>query len=142
MSTACVERKITVAKVVEVLEQVAAEEPHRVDPSAEAGLMPRYLNQGRPNCLVAQVLSRLGFSRAVLRALDREYPVGELVHAGAEIAHSRNPALRRLDPAGRALLQFIQERQGLAWGRVTRDALTPSRWFARPARSRRPWLSC
>lgn len=149
MSTAVAERvvsqkKIPVSRVVEVLEEIAAAEPDRVDPRAEDGLLPRYLDKGQPNCLVAKALSRLGFSRGVLRALDREHPTGELVDAGVQVAESRHPALRKLDPTARALLQYVQQQQdrGLAWGRVTREALTPSRWFTRRDRERKPWLSC
>ncbi len=135
-------KKITTETVTRVLAQIVEADPDHVDPRTSDGLMPRYVHRGRPNCLVATVLSRLGFSLGVLRALDEEYPTGELRHAGVQVATSRHPALRRIDPAARALLAHLQRQQdrGWAWGRIVRDALTPARFFAGRDRRERPWL--
>ncbi len=145
MSTAVATKpkKITAAHVVAVLEDLAQAEPDRVDPRAEAGLLPRYLHRGQPNCLVARVLVRLGYPTTLLRALDREFPTGELVHGGVEISSSRHPALRRLDDNAKALLQYVQRKQdrGWAWRKIIKEAITPTRWYARRfEKVDKPWL--
>lgn len=136
-------RRITVDVVRDVLREIAAEEPDRCDARTELESGPRYIHSGHPSCLVARVLYRLGFSAGVLRAMDREYPTGELVEPGARIAESRHPALRKIDPTAKQLLQWVQDKQdqGLAWGVVVRQAFDVSRlsiwaWDRR----RRPWL--
>lgn len=143
-STACVKPKeITAAHVLAVLHDIATAEADRVDPRSEAGLLPRYLHRGQPNCLAARVLARLGYPTSVLRALDREFPTGELVHGGVQIAHSRHPSLRRLDDNARALLQHLQTQQdrGWPWGRIIKQAATRSKWFSRRhEKTRKPWL--
>lgn len=135
-------RTITADTVTQVLAQIVEANPDHVDPRASDGLMPRYVHRGKPNCLVATVLDRLGFSLGVLRALDEEYPTGELRHAGVQVDKSRHPALRRIDPKARALLSYLQRQQdrGWAWGRIVRNALTPARFFNRFDKAERPWL--
>lgn len=140
--TAVRTRKITVEQVRTALERIAATYPNRRD--RRAGVLPaRYIDRGRPNCLAALALQRLGFSMGVLRALDREHPTGDIVHAGVRVNESRHPALRRVDQRALALLDYIQRRQdnGHTWGEVISEALTPTRLLPdRFARRRKPWL--
>ncbi len=135
--------RVTVEEVRELLELIASSDPKHVDESHHDGDLPRYVVDDRPDCLVARVLAELNFSVAVLRQLDNEHPTGELVRAGARVAESRNPALRRIEPAARALLQYVQDRQdrGVAWGKAVRAALTRRIFhLERFDRERRPWL--
>ena len=137
-------RKIGVSQVRAVLEDIAIEHPDRVDRRATDGLPARYAARGGPNCLVAMVLDRLGFSVGILKALDAEHPTGELFRAGGvQVAESRHPALKRIDPTARALLQYVQNQQdrGQRWGRIVRDAFSSNRFFERWERERKPWLS-
>lgn len=139
-------RRITVAAVRVALLAVAAEHPGRADRRVTDGLPARYVDRGRPNCLVALVLARLGFSTGVLRALDAEHPTGELVDAGVRVADSRHPALRKLDPLARQLLQHVQDGQdrGQPWARIVTSAFTPTRIWgplgSRLDRRSKPWL--
>ncbi len=139
-------RKISVGQVQRALEAVAREHPDRVDRRVTDGLPARYIDRGAPNCLVALVLTRLGYSTGVLKALDHEPPVGGICQSqgGVAVAESRHPALRRIDPAARALLDWVQRHQdcGQRWGAIVRDAFkTRPRWHAeRRDRERRPWL--
>lgn len=134
-------RRITVAAVREVLRDLATEFPGRADRRAADGLPARYIDRGQPCCLVALVLTRLGYSVGVLRALDAEHGTGNVI-AGVQIGESRHPALRKVDPLARRLLQHIQYMQdrGCAWDKIISEAFTPSRWFPRQDRERKPWL--
>lgn len=134
--------RITVAHVREVLEKIAAESPDMRDRRAGV-LVPRYIDQGEPGCLVAIVLTRLGFPLSMLRALDREHRTGDIFHAGVRIEESRNPSLRRIDKPARQLLAYVQRNQdrGVRWGAIVRDSfrrppLVPDWWV----RERKPWL--
>ncbi len=136
-------RRITVSVVREALRAVVAEHPGRADRRAVDGLPARYVDKDEPSCLVAKVLAKLGFSLGVLRALDQEHPVGELLQPGVKVAESRHPALRKIDPLARQLLQYIQDCQdrGDRWARIVDTALTPSAWTHRRWEQRRkPWL--
>jgi hypothetical protein len=136
-------RRITVPAVRAVLEEVVAQYPNRIDRRAIDDLPARYIDRGQPNCLVALVLTRLGFSPGVLRALDQEHPTGSLVDAGAKVAESRHPALRKLHTDARLLLQYVQDHQdrGEQWSRIVVDAFKPRTWFTRRFdEARRPWL--
>jgi hypothetical protein len=136
-------KKITVDVVHAALLEVVEEEPERRDRRAEDGLCARYMDQGQPNCLVAKVLLRLGYSTGVLRQLDREFPTGELCHAGVRVVESRHPALRRIEPAALKLLQYVQDQQdrGHEWGAIVGDAFRRNRFFSdRWYRERKPWL--
>ncbi len=134
--------KVSVAEVRAVLEEIAALVPERRDRRAGA-LPPRYVDQGQPNCLVALVLTRFGITLGVLRQLDREHPVGDIVHAGVRVAESRHPALKRFAPAAIDLLDHVQRQQdyGVAWGRIVGVCFTRTRfapdWYER---RRKPWL--
>lgn len=133
---------ITVADVKGALETVARADPDHVDRRPAEGLPSRYVEQGKPACLVARALARLGFSVGVLKALDAERPVGELLAPGVRVEESRHPALRKLDPMALRLLQYVQDQQdsGRRWGRVVGDAFTTSVWRGPFDRRRKPWL--
>lgn len=130
---------ITVTDVAGVLTELASTAPEHADPPAEHA-PARYLVAGKPNCLVAKVMARLGFSTTVLRALDREHAIGNVIHPGVRLSESRHPALRALDARTLALLQHIQDCQdaGQRWGAIARKAFSPAPWFL-PERSK-PWL--
>ncbi len=134
---------VSVAQVRAVLEGIAEEYPWRRDQRQREEHPPRYVEWGKPNCLVAMALLRLGFSLGLLRALDAEHPVGDLFQPGVRIAESRHPALARLDPAALALLAHVQEAQcrGRSWGRIVRDAFARSKWFPGRDLERKPWLT-
>lgn len=140
-----VRKKITVKDLEPVLKAIAEADPGHVDRRAAEGLLPRYVEHGKPNCLVARALSRLGFSVGVLKALDQEHPTGELVDAGVQVAESRHPSLKKLDPLAKQLLKYVQDQQdrGLSWGRVVADAFTARKEYFlgfRRERQRKPWL--
>lgn len=136
-------RRIDVEQVRAALEEIAAQEPDQRDPRVQDELPNRYLDRGRANCFVARVLLRLGYQTSILKALDDEYRIGQPFHAGARIGESRHPALAKLTPTARRLLQYVQDAQdsGQAWGRIVRDAFTAERWLLRRwVRERKPWL--
>lgn len=134
--------RVTVALLHEHLAQIVAQDPGRVDERPELELPPRYVTNGEPACLVARLLTRLGYSLGILRDLDREYARGELRNAGVRIAESRHPALRRLDPDARALLEYLQRGQdaGLSWGTIAHKAFAPCRFGRGVDQRKRPWL--
>jgi hypothetical protein len=103
---------------------------------------PRYFRAQRPAGLVSHVLLELGYPRDLLKALDTEYEVGEVLHPGVKIGRSRNPALVRIDKPGRALLSFLQDRQklGRSWGDLAVEAVRPRRMIPYLDARRRPWL--
>lgn len=141
-STAVARRRITVSTVRDAMRAVIDEYPRRTDRRAKDGLPARYIDRGQPNCLVALVLNRLGISVGVLKALDAEHPTGELVDAGVTIAESRHPALRRIDPVARQLLQHVQDLQdrGMRWDLIVNDAFTGSLFGRRFDKTKKPWL--
>lgn len=135
-------KKITVDDVKAVAEEIARADPDHVDPRAQAeGLVPHYLVNGKPACLVARVLTRLGFPTGVLKDLDRENPVGDIFNSGVKVTESRHPAMRKIDPVALTLLQYLQDQQdrGERWGRIVGDAFTVSRWRVWERRNK-PWL--
>lgn len=103
---------------------------------------PRYFRGQHPAGLTSHVLLELGYPRDLLKALDTEYEVGEVLHPGVKIGRSRNPALGRIDYSGRALLSFLQERQklGRSWGDLAAEAVKPRRMIPYLDARRRPWL--
>lgn len=135
---------IDVEQVTRALTDVVATDPDRVDPRRRDDWGPiQYVHRGEPACLVAMTLLRLGYSLVVLQELDREYPMGEIQDAGVTIADSRHPALRKLHPAARALLDFVQQGQdkGHRWRDITTAAFAPRRLrLGRLDTLRRPWL--
>jgi hypothetical protein len=135
-------KNITVHQVRVVLEEIAATYQHRRDRRSGVSFI-RYINRGVPNCLVALVLERLGFSLRVLSALDREYPTGDIVNPGVRVSESRHPALCALDPVVLALLDHVQQRQGKgrSWRKVVTHTFASPRFLpVRFDQRRRPWL--
>jgi hypothetical protein len=137
-----VRRRITVPAVRAALEDVVAEHPGRVDRRSVDELPNRYIDQGKPSCLVALVLVQLGFSHGVLKALDQEHPPGDVYQPGVRVADSRHPALKRCRREALLLLQYVQSRQdrGDEWGRIVTDAFKRNTWICRRDEKRRPWL--
>lgn len=135
--------RITAAEVRTALEDVADTDPRHIDQPAGAGLPARYIANGRPDCLVARVLVRLGFSVGVLRALDEEYPVGELCAPGVHLAESRHPALRKLDPLALRLLDYVQNQseRGVPWGRIVARTFATTMRVPIVWKRNRPWLA-
>lgn len=138
-------KPITVDDVEPVLKAIASADPDHVDRRAGEDLPARYVEHGKPSCLVARVLVKLGFSLGVLRQLDTEHPIGWLFDVGVPIAESRHPALKRIDPLAMQLLKHVQDQQdkGLRWGVIVVDALHVRKdWFFgdRRERERKPWL--
>ncbi len=103
---------------------------------------PRYYRNGHPNGLVAHVLAGLGYPHELLKALDCEYEIGEVLHPGVRITNARNVALTRMDDRGRALLGFCQAQQrlGFSWRRIAHEAFRPRRMVQLLDARRRPWL--
>jgi hypothetical protein len=56
----------------------------------QACRFPRYFRGGEPAGLVAYILLELGYPGDLLKALDTEYEIGEVLHPGVKIARSRN----------------------------------------------------
>lgn len=103
---------------------------------------PRYFRDGKPNGLVAHVLVELGYPTGLLKELDVEYEMSEVLHPGVKIGRSRNPALLRIDRSGRRLLSFMQERQklGRSWNQLSVEAIKPRLMIPYLDARRRPWL--
>lgn len=103
---------------------------------------PRYYYGAEPTGLTAHVLIELGYPVDLLKALDCEYEIGEVLHPGVKIGRSRNPALARIVKPGMALLVYIQEHQkcGWSWEDIAHHAFRP-RWSVKYLDCRRrPWL--
>lgn len=103
---------------------------------------PRYQRDGEPTGLIAHILLELGYPKDLLKALDTEYEVGEVLHPGVKIGRSRNAALARLDSSGMDLLVFLQERQksGRSWSDLGVLAVRPRRTLKVLDRRGRSWL--
>lgn len=103
---------------------------------------PRYYRGGEPVGLVATVLVELGYPRDLLKSLDAEYEIGEVLHPGVKIGRSRNPALQRIDRPGVKLLAHLQDRQklGQSWSDIADDAMRARRMIRYLDARRRPWL--
>lgn len=102
---------------------------------------PRYYNNG-PHGLVANTLVELGYPQDLLKQLDWEYEISEVLHPRVKIGRSRNPALARLDRRGIALLAYCQDHQkvGWSWSDIVERAFRPRWTIARLDARRRPWL--
>ncbi len=137
-------KTITVTDVKAALDRVVDADPGRTDRRIEDHLNPRYLDHGKPTCLVALLLIELGYRTALLRDLDREHAVGHLATVGVRINESRHPALKRLDPNARRLLQYLQNRQdrGHCWDYIAEQAFGPKGVWTSTNHDRRsrPWL--
>lgn len=110
-------------RVRAVLQQVADQDPDRVDRRAETGSMAcRYTEHGQVACLAAHVLHRLGFSYERLRTLDRA--------ANGSPVELRSSGLgTNFTPDAFELLCKIQAKNdlGRAWGRIARELTDPDR---------------
>lgn len=87
------------------LTEVVSREPDRRDPRSTRNLGLRYIDGGRPACLVAQILADLGVSLGVLRALDAESGRGG---GGVRLQHSQHPIRRRFTGDAWSLLVLLQ----------------------------------
>jgi hypothetical protein len=103
---------------------------------------PRYYRSRHPVGLTSQVLIEVGYPVDLLKDLDCEYEVGEVLHPGVKIGRSRNAALARLDSQGVALLSYVQNHSkiGWSWNDIVREAFRPRRMIRRLDARRRPWL--
>jgi hypothetical protein len=103
---------------------------------------PRYFRHGGPVGLTAHTLVEVGYPMDLLKAMDCEYEVGEVLHPGVKIGRSRNAALARLDNKGVALLEYVQNHSkvGWSWSDIVTHAFRPT-WTVKYLDSRRrPWL--
>lgn len=153
MSEPVTSRAITMDMVHNALNLVTYENPNVVEAPGpvcdwpklcgEVGCrFPRYSRAGSPSGLVSAVLVALGYPVEVLKELDHEHEMGELLHPGVKISRSRNLALLRIDNRGMALLTFLQDHQkvGKSWQELAVDAFRPRRTLRRLDARRRPWL--
>jgi hypothetical protein len=102
---------------------------------------PRYYRTG-PAGLTARTLIEVGYPTDLLKDLDCEYEVGEVLHPGVKIGRSRNAALTRLGYPGVALLSFVQDHSTIGWSynKIVLAAFRPRRTIKRLDARRRPWL--
>ena len=146
-------RPITVDLVHQALNQVVARHGATVEtpePACEWPQLcdqkfcrfPRYFRDGSETGLIAHVLLRLGLPVQLLRDLECEYELGEVMHPGVKIGRSRNPVLGRFDNRSMALLQYLQDHQKTGWSwRKIADRAFDVRWMIRRLDARRrPWL--
>lgn len=153
MSEVITDRIITVDIVHAALNLVTYEHPEHVEPQepvcdwrklcGDHGCkFPRYSRGGKPVGLTAHLLIQLGYPLDLLKALDFEFEIGELLHPGVKIGQSRNLALLRLDSKAMALLVFLQNHSklGRSWSELAVDAFRPRRMIKRLDARRRPWL--
>jgi hypothetical protein len=152
MSEDTLTRAITAANVLEAMHLVVLEsgdfveapEPVCAWPKlcGEICRFPRYFRNGHPTGLVSHVLLELGYPRDLLKQLDTEYEISEVLHPGVKIGRSRNAALYRVERSGRLLLTFLQERQklGVSWLDISVEAVRPRRMIRYLDCRRRPWL--
>jgi len=119
-----------VDKLREVLDSVVAQDPDHVDRRPAGKLPPRYLDCGKPACLVGVILARLGVSRGLLRELDKE---------GSPLWASRHPIRKRFTPEAWALLSYLQSWNDgrRPWGLVRRDAFRADPYWTSPG----PWCT-
>lgn len=146
---------ITVAAVRSAMDVITVAQTHRVEGApppcdwpklctTRSCTYPRYSRDGEPLGLVSLILIQLGYPIQLLKDLDHEHEVGEVIHPGVKIHRSRNQALSRIDSKGVALLSFVQTHQESGqstWINASVKAFTPP--ALRPAfidKKRRPWL--
>lgn len=144
---------LTLDRVRQALNLVVYEGAGRVDKpgppcdwprlcSKTACWFPHYFRDGEPTGLIAHTLIQLGYPVALLKDLDVEYEMGEVIHPGVKIYNSRNVALLRIEPTAMKLLGWLQDRRksGMTWGELHCAAFTPYRVLGPFDRKRRPWL--
>lgn len=124
---------ITTEQVKAALDEVARERPGHIDGRVARQLAPRYVEHGKPCCLVGVVLHRLGFTVAQLRQFDNESGRGG---GGIRFAESRHPLLQRITPEARLLLDYLQRRQDIRedWAVIADRALQRDEFTADPVR--------
>lgn len=130
---------ITLHDVTTAVDSVTAEQPDRVDARVGRDLAPRYVEHGRPCCLVAEVLTRLGVRIGVLKDLDVESGPGG---GGVRLHLSRHPMLKRFDPVALELLAEVQHQQdlGRSWREVADVLLKPQPRWPGDKVPEYPWL--
>lgn len=145
-------RTITVDNIHQALNILVFLDPDHIDDPAptcvwpklcgESCQFPSYLRDNGPAGFVAGILIQLGYPLDLLKALDCEYEMGEVMHPGVKIHRSRNKALCRIDPRGIELLRFLQsnERSGQSRAHLTLEAFKPRRMVPYLDARRRPWL--
>lgn len=135
--------RINASDVARELVALVEIEPQRVDRRPGDDLAPRYVEHGRPNCLVAAILSRLGISMGVLKQLDRE---SGRFGGGIILRLSEHAIRRRFTPRAWAMLDYLQRQNdhGVTWAKALEWTLrtTEDRSFMRPRdlRPEKPWL--
>lgn len=120
-------RRFGLDDVRAALNRVIDKHPADHDEHIASGHIPRYLIHGRPCCLVAIVLTELGCTTGVLRALDREATDDDTGEKGPITLHlSRHPYLRRFTTEARELLNSLQRQQdgGRSWRNIAGPHLT------------------
>lgn len=125
---------ITLVDIRTALDQVAAERPEHADDRVARSLPPRYVEHGKPCCLVAVILHRCGFTVPQLRQLDTESGRGG---GGIKFAESHHPLLRRIAPEAHPLLDYLQRRQDTGredWATIADRALQRGRFTPDTAR--------
>ena len=143
---------ISVDRVCQAVNRVVFDKPAQVEAPAQHCAFPRLCGKtrcrfpryfdGEPVGVVANTLIRLGFSSTLLKDLDCEYEMGELIHPGVKIGNSRNQALARIDPKGMALLAWLQAqgKHRLTLSQLHVQAFRPRKGMRYFDRRRRPWL--
>lgn len=143
-STAKPASRHTVESLRPLLRDLAVEFAGCYDERARKGQLSRYLHAGEPGCLIAVVLTRLGFSVGVLGELDREASQRRTPNAGVRINASRHPIHGRFDRKALWLLDYLQQQQDAcrSWDEAIRSAFCAPDWVHPAAITRtKPWLS-
>lgn len=134
-------RKHTAAQVMRALDELINEDPERVDRRAATGRLEcRYVEHGRPACLAAAVLDRMGFSTGLLKTLDHELRDGSVLLWG-----SRTPIRRRFSDPAWELLSALQacNDNGQTWEQARANVMDPHTWIGRRwhlTSVGRPWM--
>lgn len=143
---------ICVDTVVKAVGRVVFESPARIEAFSppcgwpkmcgrKSCRFPRYFH-GAPYGVVGNTLIKLGFPSTLLKDLDTEYQLGEVLHPGVKISRSRNEALGRIDDKGVALLTWLQSqaKHELTWAQLHVKAFRPRKGLRVFDRKDRPWL--
>ncbi len=119
--------------VLEALNEVVDGNPEHIDRRPATGqLVPRYVEHGRPACLVAAVMHRLGLSIGLLRQLDRG--AGEPGALSSVVPWSCEHAIRRrFTPTAWEMLAALQSvnDQAVTWRACRANVLSERGWLGR-----------